>query len=516
MKEEEPKHSTENNGLQTEFVRTQIGISISDPINRRLIEGVAAQLGLIPIFLEEADLAQPERIKAVELLIADESRALRFRQAAGLPEDPRDGMRPAVVAAIWASPVSVPILPNRDRERPFDGLLALPQQPAMVLAQLSVILYAHRAYIYRFESALEELHLNRRIFRSVTSGIVVASATKPDYPVTYVNPAFEVMTGYSLEETVGKNCRFLQGADREQPGLTLIREALQEKRETVAIVKNYRKDGSEFWNELSMSPIWNPAGDVTHFVSVQSDVSSRVAFEEALRESEKLAAAGRLAASIAHEINNPLETVTNLLYLARGKCCNSEADSYLDLADKELRRVSHITAQSLRFYRQTTKAQAIRPTDLITSVLDVYESKLTERGITVNRKDSSCESIACFESEIRQVITNLVRNAIDAMAGIGGRLLVRTREATEWRSGVRGVVITVADTGVGMAPETLSKMYKAFFSTKGAAGTGLGLWVSCEIVRRHHGRLMARSRVRSGGRGGTVIELFLPYQAMAN
>jgi hypothetical protein len=123
---EEPKHSTENNGLQTEFVRTQIGISISDPINRRLIEGVAAQLGLIPIFLEEADLAQPERIKAVELLIADESRALRFRQAAGLPEDPRDGMRPAVVAAIWASPVSVPILPNRDRERPFDGLLALP------------------------------------------------------------------------------------------------------------------------------------------------------------------------------------------------------------------------------------------------------------------------------------------------------------------------------------------------------------------------------------------------------
>jgi two-component system sporulation sensor kinase C len=324
------------------------------------------------------------------------------------------------------------------------------------------------------------------------------------------------MTGYSLEETIGKNCRFLQGADREQPGLTLIREALQEKRETVAIVKNYRKDGSEFWNELSMSPIRNPAGDVTHFVSVQSDVSSRVAFEEALRESEKLAAAGRLAASIAHEINNPLETVTNLLYLARGKCCNSEADSYLDLADKELRRVSHITAQSLRFYRQSTKAQAIRPTDLITSVLDVYESKLTERGITVNRKDSSCESIVCFESEIRQVITNLVRNAIDAMAGIGGRLLVRTREATEWRSGVRGVVITVADTGVGMAPETLSKMYKAFFSTKGAAGTGLGLWVSCEIVRRHHGRLMARSRVRSGGRGGTVIELFLPYQAMAN
>src|SRR6185503_12664084 len=162
--------------------------------------------------------------------IADESRALRFRQAAGLPEDPRDGMRPAVVAAIWASPVSVPILPNRDRERPFDGLLALPQQPAMVLAQLSVILYAHRAYIYRFESALEELHLNRRIFRSVTSAIVVASVTEPDYPLTYVNAAFEVMTGYSLEDVLGKNCRFLQGPHKDQPGLTLLREAIREQR----------------------------------------------------------------------------------------------------------------------------------------------------------------------------------------------------------------------------------------------------------------------------------------------
>jgi two-component system, sporulation sensor kinase C len=154
-----------------------------------------AQLGLIPIFLDEAELGQPDRISGVELLIADKSRALRFRQAAGLPKDPREGIRPAVVAAISASDLNAPILPNRTRERPLDGLLVLPQPPAMVLAQLSVILYAHRGYIYRFESALEELHLNRRIFRSVTSGIVVASATKPDYPVTYVNPAFEVMTG---------------------------------------------------------------------------------------------------------------------------------------------------------------------------------------------------------------------------------------------------------------------------------------------------------------------------------
>ena len=495
--------------------RTQIGICIANPIHRRLVEGVSAQLGLLPILLEEMDLAQPKRIAGVELLIADESCALRCRQAAGLPVDPGEGIRPAVVAAITTSYNRAPILPDRARERPFDGLLALPQQPAILLAQLSVILYAHRAYIYRFKSALEELHLNRRIFRSVTSGIVVASATEPDYPITYVNPAFEVTSGYCLEEVIGKNCRFLQGHDKDQPGLTLLREALKEQRETIVIVRNCRKDGSEFWNELSLSPIRNAAREVTHFVSIQNDVTSRITLEEALRESEKLAAAGRLAASIAHEINNPLEAITNLLYLMRGKSWDPEAEGYLAKAEKELRDVSHITAQSLRFYRQSTKATAVRPVDLISSVLDLYAGKLTQRSIMVIRKDSMSESIVCLESEIRQVISNLVRNAIDAMSKNGGRLLVRTREATQWRSGAKGVGITVADTGTGMNPKTTTQIFKAFYSTKGIAGTGLGLWVSSEIVGRHHGQLLVRSRM-SPGSSGTVFQLFLPYQTMVS
>jgi len=500
---------------ETAFPRTQIGISIANPTHRRLVEGVSAQLGLLPIFLEEADLAHPERIAEMEMLIADEAIALRFQQAAGIPEDPGEGIRLAVVAAIAVSTQSIPILPDRNRERPFDGLLALPQQPAMVLAQLSVILYAHRAYIYRFESALEELRLNRRIFRSVTSGIVVASATEPENPVTYVNPAFEVTTGYSLEEVLGQNYRFLHSKDEDQPGLTLLGEALKEKRETVVIVRSCRKDGSEFWNELSLSPIRNAAGEVTHFVSIQNDVTSRIAFEEALRESEKLAAAGRLATLIAHEINNPLAAITNLVYLARGKCNDREAEKLLGMAEKELKAVAHITAQSLRFHRQSTKATAVRPVDLISTVLDLYERRFVERGIVVTREDSMSESIVCFESEIQLVISNLVRNAVDAMSISGGRIVVRTREATQWRSGAKGVVITVADTGTGMSPETLAKIYKAFYSTKGIAGTGLGLWVSSEIVDRHHGQLLVRSRMTPRS-SGTVFELFLPYQTMVN
>lgn len=499
---------------ESALLRTQIGICIADPLNRRLVEGVSAQLGLLPLFLEDGDLTHPERIARVEMLIVDESSALRFAQAAGLSGDPRVGIRPAVVAAIAVTDESAPILPNPNWERPFDGLLALPQQPAMVLAQLSVILYAHRAYIYRFETAFNELHLNRKIFRSVTSGIVVASATEPDYPMIYVNPAFEVTTGYSLQEAVGRNCRFLHGGDKDQPGITLLREALRDKRETLAIVKNRRKNGSEFWNELSLSPIQNSAGEVTHFVSIQNDVSSRVALEEALRESEKLAAAGRLAASIAHEINNPLEAITNLLYLMRGKC-DPEAEGYLDTAEKELQAVAHITAQSLSFYRQSTRATAVRPADLIKSVLDLYAGKFAQRGITVTRKDSMSESIVCLESEIRQVIANLVRNALDAMSTSGGRLIVRTREATQWKSGAKGVVITIADTGIGMSRQTTGQIYKAFYSTKGISGSGLGLWVSSEIVLRHHGQLLVRSRMTPGS-SGTTFELFLPYQTMVN
>jgi two-component system, sporulation sensor kinase C len=234
-----------------------------------------------------------------------------------------------------------------------------------------------------------------------------------------------------------------------------------------------------------------------------------------LRESEKLAAAGRLATLIAHEINNPLEAVTNLVYLALGMCKDPALEQLLRTAEMELRDVAQITAQSLRFYRQSTKATAVRPVDLISTVLDLYQKKFAERHIVVTRKDSMSESIVCFESEIRQVISNLVRNAMDAMSKSGGRLIIRTREATHWRAGKKGVVITVADTGTGMSPETRAKIYKAFYTTKGIAGTGLGLWVSSEIVDRHHGRLLVRSRMTPGS-SGTVFELFLPYQTIVN
>ena len=497
--------------VEEESERRQLAICVADPIARRLLEGVAAQLDLEPCEISESQLLSRSTLSRAELVVADEEVARRFAERAGSYEQVRDEFKFALIAVVPSSADEGGV-GEGVAEQPFDGVLPLPQSVAQVVAQMSVILYAHRAYARRYETALEELNLNRRIFRSVTSGISVADAQQPDFPLVYVNPAFEVMTGYSLEEVQGKNCRFLQKGERDQPGLTLVREALGAGRETVALLRNYRKDGTAFWNELVLSPIRDRMGRVTHFVGIQNDVSARISFEQALRESEKLAAVGRLAASIAHEINNPLESVTNLIYLARLEHRDELRSEYLEAAEQELQRVAQLTAQSLRFYKQSSRAQAIRPTDLITAVLDVYMAKMQNYGIVLERRDRTSESVVCLESEIRQVLSNLVRNAMDAMQARGGRLIVETRERTRWSTMTKGISVTIADTGTGMSAETLLKLYTAFYTTKGISGTGLGLWVSSEIVGRHGGTLRVRSR--QGERSGTVFTLFLPFQAL--
>jgi len=485
----------------------RIGIILEDPIGRRLIDGISAQLELTPTILQPEPLSR-SALEDFELIIADEPTARSLRT---LFAESTDQVSPALVAVQPRTS-----LPDDDRplkQSLFDGLLLLPEQPSIVVAQLSVILYAHRAYASRFQSALEELQLNRRIFRSVTSGITIARVSDADLPLVYVNPAFEVITGYSAEEVEGLNCRFLQGSDTDQHGITLLREAIREQREITTVIRNYRKDGTLFWNELSLSPIRNRQGVVTHFVGIQNDVTARIEYENTLRESEKLATAGRLAASIAHEINNPLEAVTNLLYLARTTDDCGDTIRYVKQAELELQRVALLTSQSLKFYRQSTAPSRVRASELLRSILDLYAGRIDATHIRLETRESDDEPITCLESEVRQVLSNLIRNAIDAMRQSGGRLIVRTRPATDWPSGLRGILFTIADTGTGMSPITLKRMYDAFYTTKGIHGTGLGLWVSQEIIVRHHGRLSVRSR-SEGPSTGTVFQLFLPSSGL--
>jgi signal transduction histidine kinase len=239
------------------------------------------------------------------------------------------------------------------------------------------------------------------------------------------------------------------------------------------------------------------------------DITELKRAEAALLQSEKLAAVGRLAASIAHEINNPLEAVTNLIYLARKDAGSDEVRDYLEMAERELRRVAVITNQTLRFHKQATRPRLVSCEELVESVLSIYHGRVTNAQVRIEQRSRGDAAVTCFDGEIRQVLNNLVGNAIDAMPPQGGRLLLRSRRGTEWSTGRRGIVLTVADSGGGMSGTVIKRAFEPFFTTKGESGTGLGLWVSQEIIARHEGRLRVRSSQREG-RKGTVFTVFLP------
>ncbi len=244
------------------------------------------------------------------------------------------------------------------------------------------------------------------------------------------------------------------------------------------------------------------------------EITERLQAEETLRRTEKLAATGRLAASIAHEINNPLESVTNLLYLLRThQPMDTIALTFVATAQEELERVSEITQQMLRFHRQSTSPQPTNLADILESVLKLYQSRIHAANIAVVTRFGAQPIVFGFNGEIRQVFANLIGNALDAMSADtrsrGGRLLLSVRRGcgrtTEdlWRPGIR---VSVTDTGAGMSSETLRRVFEAFFTTKQATGTGLGLWVTEEIVRKHAGTI----RVRSRQGVGTTFTVFFP------
>ncbi len=245
------------------------------------------------------------------------------------------------------------------------------------------------------------------------------------------------------------------------------------------------------------------------------DLTEQKLSEEVLRRTEKLAATGRLAASIAHEINNPLESVTNCLYLLDMRDIDPQGREYLHMAQQELNRVTQIATQTLRFYRQSTRPVEMQISELLDTVVTLYEPRCRGFGIHVDRRYGSVPPVTGFDGEIRQVLANLVGNAVDAMNKGGGTLILKTRPGRNWMTGERGVIVTVADTGYGMNRETQRRAFEAFYSTKGMTGTGLGLWVSQNILAKHSGIMRVRSRQaqpQGHAASGTVFRLFLPVQ----
>jgi two-component system NtrC family sensor kinase len=227
-------------------------------------------------------------------------------------------------------------------------------------------------------------------------------------------------------------------------------------------------------------------------------------------ENQKLMAIGRLAASITHEINNPLESVTNFLYLLRTEPgLSGQGREYLAAAEREMERVTQISKQTLNFYRETRSPVRVKPADLLEEVLSLYERKIEDQRITVLRQYRSDASVLVFPGEIRQVLSNLVTNAIEA-SSVGGKLILRVSNGRSWSDeGVSGIRILVADNGSGIDAETRQHLGKLFYTTKGQRGTGLGLWVTRAVVKRYGGEMQLYSSTRPG-RQGTVFSIFMP------
>ena len=247
----------------------------------------------------------------------------------------------------------------------------------------------------------------------------------------------------------------------------------------------------------------------TRQYQIREQLQQRQQAEEALRKSEKLAVAGRMAASIAHEINNPLEAITNLVYLSSSSDCIPDIRSYLATAQEELQRVSAITAHTLRFYREPAGPAPVNIIEIVDSVLALFSSRLGYANIEVQKNYQSVAPIVGSAGELRQLFANLIGNALDAMRS-GGTLKLRIRGASDWGNGRRtGVRVLISDTGHGISPERKSKIFEAFFTTKGQTGTGLGLWISSEIVHKHQGSIRMKSHV-GPTQSGTVFSVFLP------
>jgi signal transduction histidine kinase len=270
------------------------------------------------------------------------------------------------------------------------------------------------------------------------------------------------------------------------------------------------KSGEILNVSLTVSPVLDETGEIIGASKIARDIGSQKRAQEVLRKNEKLAVIGRMAASIAHEINNPLEAVTNLLYLLEDHTLDAEGAQYLADAQRELARVAAIAARTLSFHRNAIQPAYAQAARILDETLDFNRPRLVLGHIEVCKRYRTAPRILCLEGELRQVFMNLVGNAAEAMPA-GGRLSVRVRSGTDPKTGAAMVRVTIADTGVGMDRITLARLFEPFYTTKGSAGTGLGLWISEEIVRKHQGRVQVRS-CQTEGRAGTVFVVHLPKE----
>ncbi len=357
---------------------------------------------------------------------------------------------------------------------------------------------------------LAALTQSERRFRELADSLPqLIWVTNPSGENVYCNQRFEEYTGMTLDQMLGAAWHSILHPDDLAGTAEKWSHSVRTGEPYLNEYRLRRHDGQYRYFLARAVPVINDAGEIEQWMGSSTDIHDQKLSEVVLRRTEKLAVTGRLASSIAHEINNPLMSVTGLLYLLQQEQLSDRARQMLSIAEEELARVGHIATQTLRFNKSSKLPAKTDLREIADSVLALFKGRLTGAQITLKKRYRDVSPIVCYADEIRQVMANFIGNAHDAM-NHGGCLQVSTRNARSWTDpGVRGVRLSIADNGHGIPAELRKHLFEPFVTTKETTGTGLGLWVAAEIVQRHGGKISLRSTV-TPGKSGTVFSIFLP------
>ncbi|HEY5056382.1 MAG TPA: PAS domain S-box protein [Acidobacteriaceae bacterium] len=328
--------------------------------------------------------------------------------------------------------------------------------------------------------------------------------------ITSWNAAAMRLFGYTAAEVIGQSILLLIPPELHHEEPEILRKMRAGERIEHFETRRRRKDGHLVEISLTISPIRDTSGKVIGISKIARDITDRRQTEAALIESERLASIGRMAASIAHEVNNPLEAILNLGYLiAEDPSLNDEARKYAQLLIAEVLRVSEITKQTLSFYRDTSGTTLVDLATLVDDVLKLHRPVFHQRSIQVFIRSQPNACVMARPSELRQVFTNLIVNSIDAMPRAGGEIHISVSPAGHHSL----TCVTIVDTGAGIPSGARDRIFEPFFSTKTGKGTGLGLWITQGIVRKYGGSIRVRTWNDPAHRTGTAFRVCLPAHA---
>ena len=326
--------------------------------------------------------------------------------------------------------------------------------------------------------------------------------------ITSWNVSAERLFGYRADEIIGHSIMLLIPPELQHDEVHILAKIKAGERIDHFQTVRMKKNGERMEVSLTISPVKDELGVIVGAAKILRDITQQKKLEAIVQTSERLASVGRLAATVAHEINNPLEAVTNYVYLAKQQPdLPPKIKQYLDSADAALARVAHIAQQTLGFYRENFQPAKLVISDVIEDVLAIYERKLKYKRLDIDRRIDPNLTISGFEGEMKQMISNLITNAFDACRD-GGKIIIAARAIQQSPSRRHGICITVADNGAGISHQDKLNLFTPFFTTKKSLGTGLGLWITKELLEKRGGRIRFRSRDSSPS--GTVISLYIP------